>query len=149
MKQLSYFLLAALFWASTACGNREQSRESAAAPGTAETELELPSTKIRFSETAHDFGQVQEGKKVTHTFEFVNTGTADLVLQSVKASCGCTVPKYSREPVRPGKKGSIEVAFNTKGRPGKQHKSVTVKTNTEPQTTVLSVSCEVLPKKEK
>ena len=102
-------------------------------------------TTVKFLATEHDFGQVNEGEKVTHVYEVLNTGDADLLLQSVKPSCGCTTPKFDKKPIRPGKKGSIQVVFNTKGRPGKQRKTVSVVTNTEPSTTVLSFICEVMP----
>ncbi len=106
-----------------------------------------PTTKIQFTETKYDFGVVEEGTKVKHVFEFKNVGTEPLVIQDAKASCGCTVPTYSNEPVPPGKTGKIEVVFDSKGRPGKTSKYVTVTANTEPVKTKIYLTGEVRKKK--
>jgi hypothetical protein len=142
MKDLSCFLLAVLLVSASACGHKGKSKENVVA---SEIDTTLQKTTIRFVALEHDFGQVKEGEKVAHTYEVINTGDADLLLQSVKPTCGCTVPKYDRKPIRPGKKGAIEIVFNTRGRPGRQHKSVIVVTNTEPSNTALSFTCEVMP----
>lgn len=146
MKSLSYFLLVMLLTAVSACGQRGgKSKENNNAGVTSESDTVVKKTTLKFIAVEHDFGQVQEGEKVSHTFEVMNTGKADLLLQSVKPSCGCTTPNYEKKPIRPGKKGEIEVVFNTRGRPGKQRKSITVVTNTEPPNTVLFFTCEVIP----
>ncbi len=100
-------------------------------------------TSIEFKERFYDFGTVTEGEKVSHTFKFANTGNADLILNNVKASCGCTASNYTKDPVKPGDSGIIEVIFNSAGRPGPNHKSLTVIANTEPKTTVLTFSVKV------
>ena len=146
MKNLSYFLLAILMIVS-ACGQRSKSKEEVVTLYSSEADSTLKKTTIKFVDTEHDFGQVQEGEKVSCTFEVLNTGKNDLLIQSVKPSCGCTTPKYDKKPIRSGKKGTIEVVFNTKGRPGKQRKTVMVATNTEPPNTVLMFSCDVIPAK--
>jgi hypothetical protein len=92
----------------------------------AQAELNLGS-KINFSKTEHNFGQQPVGKPVTYEFEFVNTGTKPLVLTEVKASCGCTTPSWTKEPVMPGQKGTIKAQYNM-AREGNFRKSVTVKT---------------------
>ena len=143
MKRLSYFLSAMLVLCCFACGNRSNPKSENIY--FSESDTTIKRTTIQYIATEYDFGQVREGEKVKHTYEFKNTGDADLLLQNVTASCGCTTPDYSKKPVRPGKKGRIEVVFNTKGRPGQQRKTVRVVTNTEPSTTVLSFTCEVLP----
>ena len=145
MKDLSYFLLALFLTGVSACGQRGRSTGDVDASGAYGIDSTLKKTTLRYVSTEHDFGQVKEGVKVFHTFEVLNTGKAELVLQSVKPSCGCTTPKYDKMPIRPGKKGAIEVAFDTKGRPGKQRKSILVVTNTEPPNTVLFFTCEVIP----
>ncbi|MDR1172145.1 MAG: DUF1573 domain-containing protein [Bacteroidales bacterium] len=143
MRDLLYFLLAILLVSVSACGHK--GKENSVVLEASEIDTTLKKTTIKFVATEHDFGQVKEGAKVVHTYEVINTGDADLLLQSVRPTCGCTVPKYDRKPIRPGKKGSIEIVFNTRGRPGKQHKSVIVVTNTEPPNTSLSFTCEVMP----
>jgi len=123
-----------------------QSKDHVIIGETSATDNTLKKTTLKYPATEHDFGQVREGEKVVHIFEVLNTGDADLLLESVQPSCGCTTPRYDKKPIRPGKNGSIEVVFNTQGRTGKQHKSVMVVTNTEPPNTVLSFTCEVIPK---
>ncbi len=149
MNRLSCFLSILLVVGCISCGSGSNSGENIRALEIAEPDTTIKRTSIQFAATEHDFGQVEEGEKVKCRYEFTNTGDADLLLQKVQASCGCTKPEYDKKPIRPGKKGRIEVAFNTKGRPGKQHKTVKVVTNTEPSTTVLSFTCEVLPAEKK
>jgi hypothetical protein len=85
---------------------------------------------IKFDDPSHDFGTIEEGTRATHEFEFLNSGDKDLILQDVKASCGCTAPTWPREPIKPGGKGKINVVFNSTGFGGNNfHKSVTVTTN--------------------
>jgi len=145
MKALSYFLLAMFLAVATTCGQKGKSKEDMNTSEFWVVDSTLKKTTLKFVSTEHDFGQVQEGEKVKHVFEALNTGKADLLFQNVRTSCGCTTPKYDKKPIRPGKKGTIEVAFDTKGRPGKQRKSVLVVTNTEPPNNVLFFTCEVIP----
>ena len=100
---------------------------------------------MSFDSTARHMGRIAEGAQVVKTYEFVNTGKSDLVITDVRASCGCTVPKgWPRMPVQPGKGGTITVQFNSEGRPGVQHKTITVVANTDPPTAVLTLSGEVV-----
>ena len=106
---------------------------------------ELP--VIKFEETAFDFGPIIQGEKVSHTFKYKNTGGSNLIIHSAKGSCGCTVPKYSEEPLAPGESGELEVVFDSSGRKGNQRKSITVLANTQPSKTVLIITAEiVIPK---
>jgi hypothetical protein len=98
---------------------------------------------ISFSEYEHHFGKVKEGEKVGYTFTFVNQGTADLVIASASTTCGCTVPKYDKKPVHPGKNGSLEVVFNTSGRSGMQTKTITVASNASKPVVILKITAEV------
>lgn len=76
--------------------------------------------KISFESVVHDFGTFDEdGGNVSAEFRFSNTGNKPLEITSVRATCGCTVPEYSREPIAPGENGVIKVTYNPKGRPGK------------------------------
>lgn len=88
---------------------------------------------IKFDKMQHDFGTFSEGDGVkTHTFNFTNVGDAPLVIHQAVASCGCTVPTFTQEPVMPGKTGSIKVTYNGAGRyPGHFKKSITVRTNSK------------------
>lgn len=96
--------------------------------------------KIEFAKTTHDFGNIKEGTQATVEFTFKNTGNAPLVLTSVTASCGCTSPKWTREPIAPGTNGSITVVYNSRSRPGKFTKTVTVKHNGEGGTQYLTIT---------
>ncbi len=100
---------------------------------------------MTFDSTALSMGRIAEGVQVEKTYGFVNTGKTDLVLTDVRASCGCTVAKgWPRMPVQPGQRGIITVQFNSEGRPGMQHKTITVVANTDPPTSVLTLSGEVV-----
>ncbi|MDD3037718.1 DUF1573 domain-containing protein [Bacteroides sp.] len=86
---------------------------------------------IKFDKTTHDFGKFSESKPVVSCeFKFTNIGDAPLVIHQAVASCGCTVPEYTQEPVMPGKTGTIKVTYNGKGKyPGHFKKSITLRTN--------------------
>ncbi len=99
--------------------------------------------KFQFETDLHDFGKVTEGEKLTYSFKFKNTGKTDLVIASANASCGCTVPEVPKEPIRPGKESVITVTFNTAGKSGFQHKTVTVVANTQPSNYVLNIKAMV------
>lgn len=97
-------------------------------------------SKIVFEKTAHDYGSFKETAGVqTTTFKFTNTGAVPLVLSNVRASCGCTTPKWTREPVAPNGTGEIQVSYNPKNRPGSFNKSVTISSNAENSTVVLQI----------
>ena len=99
-----------------------------------------PTTSIAFEHTDFDFGVVDDGEKVKHTYKFKNTGNEPLIISSAKGSCGCTVPKWPTEPIAPGAEGVIDVEFDSKGKPGKQTKRVTVTANTVPAQTFLNIT---------
>ncbi|OFX41443.1 MAG: hypothetical protein A2X08_02125 [Bacteroidetes bacterium GWA2_32_17] len=104
--------------------------------------------KFKWNEQVHDFGVIIQGEKVSHSFTFKNIGKSNLIISSVHASCGCTVPKYDTEPVLPGKTGKVEVVFDSSDRSGIQNKTVTVLSNTQPNTIKLHFSAEiVIPEK--
>ena len=107
-----------------------------------------PTTSIQYENDKFEFGVVNEGEIVKHMFKFKNTGSEPLVISNAKASCGCTVPVWPKEPIPPGGSGEIAVEFNTKGKPGAQSKQVTVTANTNPTETFLVVSGEVKGKEQ-
>jgi hypothetical protein len=71
-----------------------------------------PQEVLKLKETEHDFGKIQQGKPVYYTFEIVNTGTQVLKLDDVHASCGCTTPEWSHDPIAPGATAKIRVGYN-------------------------------------
>lgn len=103
----------------------------------------MPQTTVKFTETEHDFGKLQQGDKVTHVFSFKNTGTSPLLIANAKGSCGCTVPSYPKEPIAPGATGEINVVFNSKGKRGVQVKTVTLTMNTPDNPLKLTVKSNV------
>ncbi|RMF04691.1 MAG: DUF1573 domain-containing protein [Bacteroidetes bacterium] len=104
-----------------------------------------PTTTMTFEETTFDFGTVNEGEMVEHTYKFTNTGSEPLVLSDAKGSCGCTVPQWPREPIAPGQSGEITVQFNSKGKKGKRNQKVTITANTNPPQTFIYLTGEVKP----
>lgn len=101
----------------------------------------------KFTEHSYNFGNIQEAKgPVSHTFEFINTGNANLVIIDATAECGCTRPDYPKNPIAPGKTGKIKVTYNPAGRPGSFNKSVTIRTNGQPKKVQLKISGSVIPK---
>lgn len=103
--------------------------------------------KITFTEETYDFGKIAEEKgPVTKEFTFTNTGAEPLIIQNVKASCGCTTPDWTKDPILPGKKGFIKATYNPQGRPGPFNKSITVTSNAENSNVVLIIKGDVTPK---
>ena len=94
---------------------------------------------FKFEQSEHDFGTIKEGEVVEHVFKFTNTGEAPLVIQNAAGSCGCTVPETPKEPIAPGATGEIKVKFDSKGKVGTQHKTVTIIANTNPESTVVAL----------
>ncbi len=101
---------------------------------------------FEFDKVFHDFGDIKEGNPGVTVFTFKNTGEAPLIITSAQGSCGCTVPDYPKTPIAPGATGEIKVSFDSSGRVGKQDKTVTIDANTNPRSTVLKITSNVLPK---
>lgn len=97
----------------------------------------------KFESLDHDFGTIKQGDKVEHTYKFTNAGTADLVLSDAKASCGCTVPDWTKTPVKPGESGEVHVVFNSAGKSGDVQKTVTLTMNTEKGTETLNFKAKI------
>jgi len=106
-----------------------------------------PFSEIHFDQLDHSFGKIrEEAGPAVFNFSFTNTGTIPLIIQGVEASCGCTTPEWSQEPILPGKKGFIKVSYNPEQRPGIFAKSITVNANVPKTTRVLTISGEVIPR---
>ncbi|MCY7350974.1 MAG: DUF1573 domain-containing protein [Cytophagaceae bacterium] len=99
---------------------------------------------LKFKSEKHEFGKVPQGKPVTYTFEFVNTGNQPVVIANAQASCGCTTPEWTKDPVLPGKTGTVKATFNAAAM-GQFNKPVTVTSNAESPTIVLTLTGEVMP----
>ena len=84
---------------------------------------------FKFTEETHEFGNIPEGPEAVVDFVFTNVGKEPLIIQQCSASCGCTTPDWTKEPILPGKKGSIRVKYTTKDRVGSFNKSVYIRSN--------------------
>lgn len=94
------------------------------------SEEELANAPVaKFNKTKHKFGKVKSGSKHTYKFILTNEGKNDLKIRKVKASCGCTATKPGKRTLKQGESTDIKVTFNTRGRSGSQHKTVTIITN--------------------
>lgn len=102
----------------------------------------------KFNTLTHNFGKIaEEIGSATCEFTFTNTGKTPIVIQDIRTSCGCTTPSYTKEPVLPGKTGTIKVSYSTIGRVGSFTKKITVFTNEPNDVYNLTIQGEVLPKK--
>lgn len=139
--------------AATAAANNTQPAATPAAPkkpGYQQKAEAMAKTNVEFATEEHDFGQVKDGDIVRHTFKFTNSGSNPLVVQRAKASCGCTVPTWTKEPIAPGETGEIAVEFNSKNKAGMQTKTITVTGNFDGNINkVLRIKGEVLPVSDK
>ena len=100
--------------------------------------------KIQMDEESYDFGDIIQGESVTHDFIIKNIGNDKLLIHSVKGSCGCTVPVWSKEPILEGEESIIKVTFNSAGKKGRQNKTVTLVTNAIPNTKVITINGNVI-----
>lgn len=115
-----YLFLAVLFTGLVLNVNAQEKKGQLEGSGTE------PQIKFEFLE--HDFGTVQKGADMKIDFKFTNTGKSPLILNNVKASCGCTTPTWPKEPIAPGKGNSIRVEYDSK-RVGPFTKSITISSN--------------------
>lgn len=116
MKKIGLLLLAVVFAFNMNAQDAEKQAEDVKGP------------KMTFTATTVDYGTIEQNSDPLRTFTFVNDGTEPLVISNAKGSCGCTVPKYPKEPIMPGQEAEIEVRYDTK-RLGIFNKSVTLTTN--------------------
>ncbi|MCS7188731.1 MAG: DUF1573 domain-containing protein [Bacteroidia bacterium] len=107
---------------------------------------------VVFPKVEHDFGKIkEEDRTATTRFSFKNISKAHIRVLDVKASCGCTSPNWSRDPIPPDKEGFIEAQYSAWGRPGSFSKTLTVRIRSEKDTTqeethVLTIKGEVIPR---
>lgn len=141
MKQLALTLLVLLTISMVSCNVTDKDD---AYPITADMiDPENPPV-ISFKSLTHDFGDVAMGQKLTHTFEFKNTGESPLLIHSVKPSCHCTVLQdWSKEPIPPGETGTITAQFEGKFS-GTNNKYISVVANTRPNVTQLNLTANVV-----
>ncbi len=103
--------------------------------------------ELKFTENDHDFGLIKEvDGPAEYQFNFTNTSAVPITITNVRASCGCTTPGWTREPVQPGDSGFIKAVYNPLNRPGPFHKTLTVTTSGQESTVILHIHGKVEPK---
>jgi hypothetical protein len=149
---ISGFALLMAFFAS--CSNENKKSEDA--PSISTDVINVPATAsdkpaeagspavMTLTEEKHDFGKITQGEKVTYAFTFKNTGGTDLVISSAQGSCGCTVPSYPKVPIKPGEASKVDVVFDSEGKSGLVQKTITMVTNCNPSTKILTISATVI-----
>jgi hypothetical protein len=156
-KMVHYFTIMVIsFTLSFSCKSDHANAFSNAVGKNLASEVEIPTkdgkvdqekmAKIEFKELIFDFGKVKEGDIVEHIFKFKNIGSKDLLLLYHQATCGCTIPDFSKDPYGPGKSGEIVIKFDTKGKKLSQTKRIKIFTNTYPNMTELTLKGYVIPK---
>ena len=151
---MKYLIILLISFVLMSCGSSVDKQiittELVNSPLTANRNAEKVSTpNIEMLETSFDFGEIQQGKSVTHEFILKNSGDAELIITSVKGSCGCTVPEWPKSPISKGEEAIIKVTFNSAGKSGKQNKTVTLVSNSIPNTKVITINGNVIVPKNK
>lgn len=138
MKKIMITAFVALFVAFAAQAQQSEPQETA------------NGAEITFEKTVHDFGNnIPKGSKdVECEFIFTNTGNEPLILSNVRANCGCTTPGWSRQPVLPGKTGSVKAKYTTTHRASTFRKQITVSSNAVNGTQILTIKGKVVNKPE-
>ena len=111
-----------------------------------EEKPEGPLPSFQFQSIDHDFGTINEGDVVEHTYSFTNNGAAPLIIQTAQGSCGCTASDWTKDPIPVGGTGYVKAKFDSNGKQNVQNKTVTVTANTWPKQTVLRFKALVNPK---
>lgn len=144
MMKKAFFVAAMMIVATCAMYAAEPQKTTV---NVASQQTEEKAAEIKFDKLSHDFGVFSADDPVVKcVFKFTNVGNAPLIINQAIASCGCTIPTYTKEPVKPGESGQIEVTYNGKGKfPGKFKKNITVRTNAKESATVrLTIEGDML-----
>ena len=140
MKITSLFSAMLFFVAVSASG---QTGHEGHNHGASPADPALIQSSFKGEESVHDFGKIKQGVPATATFTFTNTGTQPIVISEAKASCGCTVPEFSKEPVAPGAKGIVKATYNA-ANAGFFDKDVTIMSNASAIDVKLKIKGEVV-----
>ena len=140
-----------LFLASTmalsvliSCQNSEAAsskvkKENVEAAAKRDAAIKSGAASASFDKLEYDFGEIQAGEIVETTFKITNSGKTDLVIIDAKTTCGCTVPQWPKEAIKPGETKDIQVKFNSRGKRGRQSKNITLMTNTASGREVIKI----------
>jgi hypothetical protein len=153
MKRTLLIVIAPLIMMLFACEHSKKVKDNSLDPDIVNNPVTANNTDtskkfpvFKFYEESFDFGRILEGQKVHHTFKFKNIGNENLIISNAHGSCGCTIPTFSSAPVAPNEEGMIEVTFNSQGKSGDNRKTVTIISNTIPNSHVLEIKGYVKPK---
>lgn len=136
-KKMKRFLLSAIFVFALMLGANAQKVENQ------NTQEVTSQAEITFDKLEHDYGEVKQNGNGVCEFKYTNTGSVPLVLSKVRSSCGCTVPKWSKEPLMPGQSATITVKYNTSS-VGPINKSITVESNAKTPRVRLMIKGKVV-----
>ena len=142
------FTLTAIFFISCKEANPSSKvkKENIESAKIRDIEINKGSAEIQFDQTDFDFGTVDEGAVVEAKFVVTNPGKSDLMITKVQPSCGCTVPVWPKEPIKPGESAEVLAKFNTAGKTNRQSKTLTLFTNTATGREILKLRGLVTPK---
>ena len=126
------------------CTGHNDSKSGNVSEGESIVERTEYQSYIEFDTIAHNFGTLIEGEQVVCYFDFTNSGEGELIINSVTSSCGCTVPDWSKEPLKPAGRGTIKVKFDTSGRQGEQMKIVTIRSNAKNSEVKLKLNANII-----
>ncbi len=145
---VSFFGLLTILFVSCNDGNASSKvkKENVDTAKKRDIEIIKGSAEIQLDKTEYDFGTVDEGVVVEATFLVTNPGETDLVISNVQPSCGCTIPVWPKDPIKPGESAEILAKFNTAGKPNRQFKTLTLFTNTASGREILKLRGSVNPK---
>ena len=139
---LAVFMVVVFLAGCQGNGDKHLSTDLVTNPKSAE-QTDKKGPVLQFDKNEYDFGKILQGEVVSYTFHFTNTGDAPLIITSVDKSCGCTASEFPRQPIDPGKTGSIKISYDSKGHHGFQSKALVVISNTIPSQTTLRIKAEV------
>ncbi|MBX2842840.1 MAG: DUF1573 domain-containing protein [Flammeovirgaceae bacterium] len=150
-KLISLIIAQIFVFGLLSCNNQKSSEKASGEPSKSEVvpvssekaEAPVGTSAFKFEETEFDFGKINKGDVVKHAFKFENTGEAPLIISNIQTTCGCTTPKYTKDPIAPGKTGEILVQFNSAGKSGVINKPVTIHANIEGGQTVINIKCVI------
>lgn len=142
-KALSIVVLSSLMLTTSCKKENAENKTVVTSEGAKQVDPNAKYATMDFDKTEHDFGNIMQGDKVETIFTFTNNGEADLVIESAKGSCGCTVPDYPKTPVKPGEKATMKVSFNSAGKKGHNKKSVTIQANTKAGVERLTITADI------
>jgi hypothetical protein len=124
---MKYLFLLILVFVFLSCGIKKSEKKEIQSKEIEKNEI----VEIVFEEEAHDFGELKSGEIVAYSFVFINTGKQNLVIKNAESDCNCVQVSFPKEPIKPGKKGIIEVEFDSSGMFGKNLRTIEIESNSQ------------------